>query len=609
MYSMRSVVVYSVIVAMALGPIGCQTAPPPDPPKTRSEALQLEIERAQAIESGEYDGIRGKEKLGPEDQIDQWLRAASMALDAEEDEKAREMLVEVTGKLSALVGTESFHKREGKALRTVGGEESDKFFIGDPYEQLFAYLYLGVLDFQAGDYEYARAAFKSAALADEVRVAAKYRGDCYLAEILEGVASVALTEQDLAQSAFAEAQRTFTFRQRLPILNYQLVSAVTQLRAEYDTETNAPFWERFDCLFPLVSEELARELAANPQNPDQVLADTFDAVTSAITNADRSVAELDTPLGGLMALGGKQKRYERQGAQLVRVVDSSGWESNKRECLQLLSKFEEAVVANPATDLMAAADESLADFDRVLATCSDPATNTFILHEIGTGPTKTRHGKYGQTLKFRGYENEAERFLFMVYPDGQDQPVWASLSVLGESIDYQARTRGGREMDSILEGKASFRDAMKVTSSLAATGASAAMVAGAAAASAMVTTTTVTYTVTSSGTMVATTTTSTAPAGMAAAGPYIIGAVALLAIYKGAKILADHTHPEADIRGWHELPSRLMMTCGTLPPGEYRLVCKAFDRLGKPISKYDRQQSFIVSKDAPALILSTAPWN
>lgn len=100
---------------------------------------------------------------------------------------------------------------------------------------------------------------------------------------------------------------------------------------------------------------------------------------------------------------------------------------------------------------------------RVRATLTPPAAadNTLILVETGNGPIKTASGQHNELLGFsRGAF--APYIGIAVMRDGVPTGV-----KLGEDLYFQASTRGGREVDKILAGKASFKDNLNTTADIA----------------------------------------------------------------------------------------------------------------------------------------------
>ncbi|MCF8719507.1 tetratricopeptide repeat protein [Nitrospina gracilis] len=91
--------------------------------------------------------------------------------------------------------------------RSVWYEEGKKDFKGEPYERAMAYYYRGLLFLKEGDYENARACFKSGQLQDALAENEKYQMDFALLIYLEGWASHLLGDEQLAKTAFEEAQK------------------------------------------------------------------------------------------------------------------------------------------------------------------------------------------------------------------------------------------------------------------------------------------------------------------------------------------------------------------------------------------------------------------
>lgn len=544
-------------------------------PTSKSEALSNEVDKAAQIQN---DAKQRK------DQIDQWLRVASMAMDAGQNDYARKVLIDVTGMFQGIVIDKVFQEREQSALKTVGGKEEEGFFLGDPYEQMLAYFYLGLLDFQAGDYALARKSFGNASRADAEGGTEGYKSDCYLAMLLEGVSALRMGDQSTAADAFRFAARAFSFRQKMPRLQKALYEAADSVQ---QTEPDGKLLNRLNHAIPLVSENLA----------------------SAVSSTDDIVVAVHSAFE--MARGMLGKPEKKSPAALL--LDECEGKDKIAQASELLGKLESNTEQHLTPALLEDVRNAEAEFGKLIAACSDSRTNAFILLQSGQAPAKIRGGQYGEIIQFQTYPDPVRYALSTIQQaDVPNAPLLAFVPVPAESITYQATTQGGRVMDHILKGRAEFRDNMNVASGIALSVVPAAISAGAVAASTIVTTTvtTVTYSVSSTGAVTATTTTSTsaAPAGAAAATPFLIAAAAAIIIYKGSKMIADATHPEGDIRGWHELPNQFLFICGTLAPGEYELTNAGFDRLGQLVPQQNEKKIFIVGTDKPALIVSGTPW-
>lgn len=79
-----------------------------------------------------------------------------------------------------------------------------------------------------------------------------------------------------------------------------------------------------------------------------------------------------------------------------------------------------------------------------------PDDKVLLLAEYGRSPEKWAEGKYQEVLRYRRGEAGAGGVVFRLADD-------ALIARPGESLYRQAATRGGREVDAILAGKASFK--------------------------------------------------------------------------------------------------------------------------------------------------------
>ena len=91
----------------------------------------------------------------------------------------------------ALLTIETIYGGDEKAAKARGlfSAEDRKVFRGEPYERAMLYYYRGILYLMQGDYENARASFKSGYLQDTLAEKEKFRGDFALLAFLEGWAS------------------------------------------------------------------------------------------------------------------------------------------------------------------------------------------------------------------------------------------------------------------------------------------------------------------------------------------------------------------------------------------------------------------------------------
>lgn len=100
----------------------------------------------------------------------------------------------------------SNNERAAKA-RSLWYEEGVKDFKGEPYERAMAYYYRGLLYLLRGDYENARAAYKSGILQDAFAEEDQHRCDFALLIFLEGWASQCLGDFQTANAAYEEVRK------------------------------------------------------------------------------------------------------------------------------------------------------------------------------------------------------------------------------------------------------------------------------------------------------------------------------------------------------------------------------------------------------------------
>ncbi len=520
---------------------------PPPPPLTKSQLLSLEIKKAEAIEK---DPKRAK------DQIDEWLRVASMAIDAGHPEYARDVLARTTDLFSSAMTAKDFQKRETSALKLVGGKEEEKYFLGDPYEQMMAYLYLGIFDFQAGDFELARVSFKNASIADGGSAEEGYNSDCYLAFLLEGICSVYLDDMPAAEDAFRFARQAYVLRQMAPLAESAFLRAIMAKKPDVQ---NKKLLEQLDNAYPVFCAQLGKGF---------ILTDSFtEGMTSVCSAAKQSL-----------------EKPEKKSSAEALVEGFSG--GNKlQQAKAFLDELTEVACKSVSNEELASINLSLAQFDNLVAACKDKKNNVYILHRLGWGPTRIRLGKYGQMVQFRPYPEPRKHSVITISPaSAPNQLVYADTALPAESLDYQARTRGGREMDYILEGRVQFRDTMFFAS----------QVVGQVGQSLMQNAMTYSSQVSAQS--------SSAVGSMGAVG----AGIAVLSLIM--EYAAEASHPEGDVRTWEEIPSKLFFACAHLEPGEYKIESRHFDPLGMPLDGTTEKVVFEVLSDRPTLVLTGQIW-
>ena len=167
--------------------------------------------------------------------------------------------------------------------------------------------------------------------------------------------------------------------------------------------------------------------------------------------------------------------------------------------------------------------------------------NLLLVIETGKSPRKLSDGVGHYQLKFfrgRNFKEKKAEYRICDGPSGAAYPV--------EDIYWQAATRGGRQVDYILQGKANFRK-------------QAAMVGSAL--SDVATATIVASTVFSG---------SSSELGAVGAGLGLIGVA--------AQVAAANARTEADTRYWENLPDAVHAASLKLKPGAYTIRVEFFDK-------------------------------
>jgi len=173
----------------------------------------------------------------------------------------------------------------------------------------------------------------------------------------------------------------------------------------------------------------------------------------------------------------------------------------------------------------------------------NPKSNVLVFIEFGHGPKKFATGAHSEQLRF-GEEFSAVSSV-NVRLGSRQYPL-----VAYDDLQWQATTRGGREMDHILANKAVFKDV--TTGTAIAAGATSLMLGD--------------------------------PRTMLQHGNP--GEAALIAggIAAVAGVLAATTSPEADIRAWDNLPRYLTFAALELSPGPQSIIVDFRDSSGRTVS-------------------------
>ncbi|HEY0946020.1 MAG TPA: hypothetical protein VGD81_12165 [Opitutaceae bacterium] len=209
----RSLLLSSVALAM-LG--GCATAPSRPPIAFTGDPV-----------------IDGNAQLAAAPARDRALweyRIAASALRFGQFQEAKAKLDDAIG-LTA--GTLASSGADAAKARRLFGAESAKTFIGEPYERIMASFYRGVLYWNDGEPDNARALFRSGEFIDSDTENKSYAGDWVLLDYLDGYVTARLTGEGAGEDALARARA-----------NAQAQGRSVQL-PDYDRSANVLFFVEY----------------------------------------------------------------------------------------------------------------------------------------------------------------------------------------------------------------------------------------------------------------------------------------------------------------------------------------------------------------------------
>ena len=119
------------------------------------------------------------------DEVLQKYRGAAAAMHRAQFAEAKPLLDDVLVTLGGLTAGD----RTARQARSAFREESSKNFRGEPYERVMAYYYRGILYWQDGQPDNARACFRSAQLQDADAEKGDYKSDYATLDYLDGLAT------------------------------------------------------------------------------------------------------------------------------------------------------------------------------------------------------------------------------------------------------------------------------------------------------------------------------------------------------------------------------------------------------------------------------------
>ena len=371
---------------------------------------------------------------------------------------------------------------ETEALRV---KEEPKIYKGDPYEKAMASFYLGMIDYMNGHFENTVASCKTAILADSGSKTNLFDSDFTPAFFLQACALRALGQTESAKDGFQFTKGILLKRTTASVVRQAIISAVYQLRDSCPSNEKQDLLNAVELYFNALG--ISKPSLAPP-------GEVFDELSQTVAT---QIADLRKSSGS----------------------PSISWETVARWSSRLTHECKRLLASSNADEFRTLSTFLVATFDSLSATNS----NVLIIVDLGRGPRKFSAGGRNQQIKvIRGiYAARAARIQVgnLVADTFRLEDVW-----------FQANTRGGREMDSILQGKATFKDLTEAGGALAAT-----------------------------------------------ASIYTLP-LALLLWAAEASVNAT-----ADTRCWECLPGEVHVAALTLQPGEYDVNVSFLDALGRPL--------------------------
>jgi len=426
-----------------------------------------------------------------------------------------------------------------KAKSLWYGEDS-KFFVGEPYERVMAYYYRGLLYLEKNDYENARASFKSGLLQDARAEDNQYQADYSSLILLEALTSRANGDDEL----YSESIKEF-FNIYKPTETEDSYSIVAQVDTEEVTDISNVNFKKVD--ISKVSRIFSRAecLGNNGEidwnNKTQQYSCKIQTRFFYFTSEqDRSHKYVEQTLAKVSRILSDEECLLHNGK-----VD---WNDKIKQssCKVKNNFFYYRNIQKNIPKVLVTTNIDNNSIKKLILTEDNIAkSNVFIFIDTGRGPIKTTLGENGSELNFTNGSYS------MIPPKVTINEVMQE-SLQLDDIYFQASTRGGREIDKIIDGKATFKDETKETGEALVTVGAAGLYASATAA-------------------------------MATDNEYVQSAAAVIALVSltamaigtVADATADAMVASADARYWDNLPGGIFLYMNKLPAGKHTIKIQA----------------------------------
>ena len=142
-------------------------------------------------------------------------RVAAAALRTGQLDEAKARLDDAISRMGGLI----INDESAKKARSLFSAESEKIFIGEPYERVMAYYYRGLLYWRDGEPDNARACFRSGQFIDSDAAVDAHKADYVLLDYLDGLVSTKLAGDGSDALARAQAHTKLTLQPYDPSAN------------------------------------------------------------------------------------------------------------------------------------------------------------------------------------------------------------------------------------------------------------------------------------------------------------------------------------------------------------------------------------------------------
>jgi tetratricopeptide (TPR) repeat protein len=134
------------------------------------------------------DGPAALQQGPPRDRVVWEYRMAAAAMRRGQYENAQRSLDDALPRIGGIIAND----KAARQARSLFHSEAKKTFIGEPYERVMAYYYRGILYWMQGEWDNARACFRSAQFQDADVENKTYAADYVLLDYLDGLLSIKL---------------------------------------------------------------------------------------------------------------------------------------------------------------------------------------------------------------------------------------------------------------------------------------------------------------------------------------------------------------------------------------------------------------------------------